>query len=665
MRVKIKKCPQKKATNGLAIENNDYEMLSPLTLEIKGEKHSNGGTDIMYNNTLVEAEKGEPLSIDSNGNAVIFGNLQVPGTKKKFKNVAKDIANIEKKAFDELDKGISLVNNSDPYNSYSNLSFNSGNVLADAALQKSNLAISTKEMLGNLQNIELEKKNKTNNTKAKNGYSLPKAKDGLNIKNPNDRDYIVASLRTEAMKQGVDPNVIERLAFQESGFNPSAKSNKGALGVMQFMPSTAKLYGIDENQLTSNKPEDVDKVIAAGISHFKSLQDAYGGDLKLALAAYSGGPRAVEFVKSQLGKKNITGDEWMSFMEDRRKTTPTKKSSAWQNQTYDYINNITNTSDSDFFNKKGPTFRTNYYEGIETPDFSNRESGDLNNATKSLPKEEPRNIKGISSLFQPSGPEIHPNALNTNGEDVNNNINNNSNLNLLRNKLGINDFFGELAALTDRPDYVEGQYYNPQPFVPYQVSFQDRLNQNNQTFSSISRQLNNNPEALSILAAQKYNADNSVLGDEFRTNQGITNQITNQNVNLYNQAELQNLQLRASQQQEQDAARAITNDRKQQALTSISNKVAQNKAYNNQMALYENFSNFRPDENLQLQFQGPDAYFNFHGTDPTPQTNKYASTQTVKDSKGNLRYTRINDPSEVQKQMQDYKLFKLFQQFNQ
>lgn len=100
------------------------------------------------------------------------------------------------------------------------------------------------------------------------------------------RDEVRQMVRAEAIRQDVDPDLAERLARQESGFNPVARSKAGAIGPMQLMPGTARDLGVD--------PEDVVENVRGGITYLRQQLTRFGGDTRLALAAYNAGPGAVQ-----------------------------------------------------------------------------------------------------------------------------------------------------------------------------------------------------------------------------------------------------------------------------------------------------------------------------------------------------------------------------------
>lgn len=91
--------------------------------------------------------------------------------------------------------------------------------------------------------------------------------------------------KAAARKHGVPEDLFLRLIQQESGWNPSAKSNKGATGLAQLMPGTARLMGVDIDVPSDN--------LDGGARYLRKMYDKFG-TWRLALAAYNAGPQAVE-----------------------------------------------------------------------------------------------------------------------------------------------------------------------------------------------------------------------------------------------------------------------------------------------------------------------------------------------------------------------------------
>jgi soluble lytic murein transglycosylase-like protein len=89
-----------------------------------------------------------------------------------------------------------------------------------------------------------------------------------------------------AAAQGVNAKLVRALVQVESAYQPRARSPKGAMGLMQLMPATARQYGLAD-------PYDPASNIEAGIKHLKSLLQRFPKSVALALAAYNAGEGAV------------------------------------------------------------------------------------------------------------------------------------------------------------------------------------------------------------------------------------------------------------------------------------------------------------------------------------------------------------------------------------
>jgi hypothetical protein len=103
---------------------------------------------------------------------------------------------------------------------------------------------------------------------------------------PIPTSKMAALLERWADDRGLDPRLVQAVVQVESGYNPKALSNKGAIGLMQLMPGTARELGIDD-------PWNPDRNVEGGTAYLRKMLDFFNGDLEFALAAYNAGPNAV------------------------------------------------------------------------------------------------------------------------------------------------------------------------------------------------------------------------------------------------------------------------------------------------------------------------------------------------------------------------------------
>ena len=107
--------------------------------------------------------------------------------------------------------------------------------------------------------------------------------------NANNVDDIKAKIVKSAIELGIDPALALSIAKTESGFRHDTASHRGAVGVFQLMPSTAKRLGVNPYYLSDN--------IKGGLMYYKMMYKMYGST-ELALAAYNAGPVAVKRYKT-------------------------------------------------------------------------------------------------------------------------------------------------------------------------------------------------------------------------------------------------------------------------------------------------------------------------------------------------------------------------------
>jgi len=102
-----------------------------------------------------------------------------------------------------------------------------------------------------------------------------------------DRDGIEKLVREASERHRVDPALVRAVIQTESNWNASAFSRKGAIGLMQLIPTTAQRFGAND---AFNPQQNVD----AGVRYLRTLLERYNGNLDLALAAYNAGEGAVD-----------------------------------------------------------------------------------------------------------------------------------------------------------------------------------------------------------------------------------------------------------------------------------------------------------------------------------------------------------------------------------
>jgi hypothetical protein len=174
---------------------------------------------------------------------------------------------------------------------------------------------------------------------------------------------------------------------------------------------------------------------------------------------------------------------------------------------------------------------------------------------------------------------------------------------------------GEMFALaTNQVEPVQAQTFQPQLTAPFDISLQENINQNQADYRAAQKMFGYNPAAQFLLNAQKYAANQKVLGEQFKLNQAMKNQVFADNRNLLNQTGFQNLGILGEQYGRQQEALSKTKATTQAALNSISAKYLQNQAENRALQTYENLYNYRFDPRFRAMNMNPLAQFNPQGS---------------------------------------------------
>jgi membrane-bound lytic murein transglycosylase MltF len=131
-------------------------------------------------------------------------------------------------------------------------------------------------------------------------------------------------VRSSADRYGFDWRLIVAQIYQESRFNPDARSSKGARGLMQMLPKTARELGIGDL-------DDPEAAIEAGVSYLSKLRDRFEPELTVeartwfALAAYNAGYARIQRARSQAAREGRDPNRWFGHVEHTVKTRQTVK----------------------------------------------------------------------------------------------------------------------------------------------------------------------------------------------------------------------------------------------------------------------------------------------------------------------------------------------------
>jgi soluble lytic murein transglycosylase-like protein len=142
----------------------------------------------------------------------------------------------------------------------------------------------------------------------------------ISVEAPMATAEILTLIDTIAAQHGVEDALVHSLIRAESNYNPIAISPKGAIGMMQLIPATAKRFGV-------NNPFDVRENIEGGVKYLKFLLSYYQDDYTKTIAAYNAGENAVDryhgippYTETQNYVSRVAGN--LQVARGRKKTAP-------------------------------------------------------------------------------------------------------------------------------------------------------------------------------------------------------------------------------------------------------------------------------------------------------------------------------------------------------
>lgn len=454
------------------VDNNKFEMISPNTAKLKGAYHTNGGTDIRSGNNEVEAEKGETLHIDNEGNTIVGGNLYLPGTKMKYKEAFTKLGKQEAKTEKIKDKATHFLTNFDPNDKYQGLAFNTGKVLSDGYEQDKMKNDSMKQYLTDSQNFQLELAEKTGKSPKEITRVLSKAKYG------------------KKMKAGGDP---EERMYSVPQLNPS--------------------FNTETNDLLSGIAPQPNTDIGTGIYG----TDIWGNDMITTANNLAKNYTPATMSNPLFNNPNAHSDNYLE--------SPIPKTNFWNEDVNDPNSTKWLGQNSQGYFEQNPLKRT------QSPSTAH--------------------IKGMRNKFRPL------------------------------------DYLGEISTLFEKPEPVQNQQINPILESKYNLSLQNKKNAILSAYNPALKAQSNNSAIQAGIAGQLAEQLGNVDAEELQLNQQNRGAIDARNLQELRGVRDTNLKLAMDQMEKQTAAKAITQDNKFRAATSISAKEAQRRAQNTNLNLME------------------------------------------------------------------------------
>lgn len=544
------------------ISQNPYLPGTGETVMFRGKSHEerspNGetGIGVTYGGNPVEVERGEPMvELEEGGeidpetgepqkSGVVFGNLKIPnqyldllGDKsakgKKFKNYVNDLSKSEAKHNKAIEKSTNELNSLDVSSSFDRLKLSALQANINGSNMKLKEIADKKINAAHLQNA-------INDTAEENGLVADDLARGKVKMNPE-------AMQTREARWG------DAISKAQEGKKLKFKSDKEALEKGYTKDADGKYYKITP----AEKREPVETKIAEAqkdvpLQH-KDASGIYGG-------------AAGKLAQMQ---RNNPWFKWEGF-NPANKADVERFQKAFNERAKSIGSSAKLTVDGKYGDQTASAVIDEHRK--VQPSVGTREEAEVETEpTKPVPYKRSGLIdfgNQILDYLRPSNQEpLDPNQL-----------------------------MGEMFAMSNNQlEPVQAQLYKPEIGVPYDISYQDQLNENQADYNSTQRLTGYNPAALANLNAQKYQANQRVLAEQFRANQAMKDKVYGENRNVLNQAKATNLGILDKQYERQSEALSNTKATAQAAINSISDKYAKNKLENRELGIYENLYKYRYD----------------------------------------------------------------------
>ena len=630
-------------------------------------------------------------------NLTVFGNIKItnafadmladPKAKgKKFKRYVADLSKKENRLNASIEKAVNEINQLDVLSSFDKMKLNTLEAVVKGSNQKLMDIAEKKENAAALQNAINDSKeegllNVTDDGRvlAKKGAEIPKAQRGTHSESPNVQNI---SMRKLAAIRNTDPKLLYLLnLLSKKGYNVEGKSgmrphsetagereSRHAAGqamdvvfpdlgagaydaILKDPEIAAYLLQNDITAINEYDPTVQEKTGATGPHiHFgydkgTPLADSFRNTAKSLYPNVSVGGLGRNFqnVTDIVNYYKDFGYKGGANINDLQKwiINEARKNPAVSTELVSYLRSVPLTNkgkrlygDASTVDLDTDRLFEQFNDGLWDYRFPKLQSLAVNKAveeglkTQELgKKEEDKDKPSTHFTIPPAKQDILPGLL--------------SNLVPILSRrrlepLDPNQLMGEMFALSqNQVEPVYAQKFIPELSTPYDISLQDILNQNQADYNSTQRLTGYNPEALGMLNAQKYQANQRVLGEQFRLNQAKRDSVYKENRDILNQSKLINLQILERQADKQAQALSNTKATTQEALNSISSKYAQNMLRQKQYAALENLYNYRFTPGMRTINVNPFPTFNF------PNVPGLVATY---DENGNLVYRDIGNP---------------------